>query len=137
MKMALFMFWFHQRFFWFLWSHPWLKSWDQAFVSVPALLLLTPDFLNLKTQISNRTQIWKLKNLLYFSIVILFLYPCTVIGFCLWVRKMAWSRERLPLQYSGLENSMDCIARGVGLYSWAWLSDFHFHLYSYIFYEFI
>ena len=28
-----------------------------------------------------------------------------------------------PLQYSGLENSMDCIAHGV---TWTQLSDFHF-----------
>ena len=26
-----------------------------------------------------------------------------------WFVKSLWSRERLPLQYSGLENSMDCI----------------------------
>ena len=26
-----------------------------------------------------------------------------------WVGKIPWRRERLPLQYSGLENSMDCI----------------------------
>ena len=31
-----------------------------------------------------------------------------------------------PLQYSGLENSMDCIIHGVTK-SWTWLSDFHFH----------
>ena len=31
-----------------------------------------------------------------------------------------------PLQYSGLENSMDCIVRGVTK-SWTRLSDFHFH----------
>ena len=31
-----------------------------------------------------------------------------------------------PLQYSGLENSMDCIVHGVAE-SWIWLSDFHFH----------
>ena len=31
-----------------------------------------------------------------------------------------------PFQYSGLENSMDCIVHGVTK-SWAWLSDFHFH----------
>ena len=30
-----------------------------------------------------------------------------------------------PLQYSGLENSMDFIAHGVAK-SWTWLSDFHF-----------
>ena len=32
-----------------------------------------------------------------------------------------------PLQYSGLENSMDCIVHGVTK-SWTWLSDFHFHI---------
>ena len=31
-----------------------------------------------------------------------------------------------PLQYSGLENSMDCIVHGVAK-SWTQLSDFHFH----------
>ena len=30
-----------------------------------------------------------------------------------------------PLQYSGLQNSMDCIVYGVTK-SWTWLSDFHF-----------
>ena len=28
-------------------------------------------------------------------------------GFDPWVRKIPWRRERIPLQYSGLENSMD------------------------------
>ena len=31
-----------------------------------------------------------------------------------------------PLQYSGVENSMDCIIHGVTK-SWTQLSDFHFH----------
>ena len=31
-----------------------------------------------------------------------------------------------PLQYSGLENSIDWIVHGVAK-SWTWLSDFHFH----------
>ena len=31
-----------------------------------------------------------------------------------------------PLQYSCLENSMDCIIHGVTK-SWTWLSNFHFH----------
>ena len=34
-----------------------------------------------------------------------------------------------PLQYSGLENSMDCIVHGVAK-SWTRLSDFHFHFHS-------
>ena len=33
-----------------------------------------------------------------------------------------------PLQYSGLENSMDCIVHGVAK-SWIQLSDFHTHTY--------
>ena len=37
-----------------------------------------------------------------------------------------------PLQYSGLENSMDCIVHGVAK-SWTRLSDFHFtSLHTYI-----
>ena len=32
-----------------------------------------------------------------------------------------------PVQYSGLEDSMDCIAHGVPK-SWTQLSDFHFHM---------
>ena len=32
-----------------------------------------------------------------------------------------------PLQYSVLENSMDCIVQGVPK-SWTQLSDFHFHV---------
>ena len=33
------------------------------------------------------------------------------------------------LQYSGLENSMDCIVHGVSK-SWTWLKDFHFNPWS-------
>ena len=39
-------------------------------------------------------------------------------------------RKGYPLQYSGLENSMDCIVLGVAK-SWARLSDFHFTSLSY------
>ena len=39
-----------------------------------------------------------------------------------WVGKIPWRRERL-LQYSGLENPMDCVAHGI-TESWTWLSDF-------------
>ena len=35
-----------------------------------------------------------------------------------------------PLQYSGLENSMDCVVHGVSK-SRTLLSDFHFHLHDY------
>ena len=41
-----------------------------------------------------------------------------------------------PLQYSGLENSMDCTVHGITK-GWTWQSDFHFHfslhLIAYIF----
>ena len=48
-----------------------------------------------------------------------------------WVRFLAWEdplekgTAGYPLQYSGLENSMDCIVHGV-IKSWTWLSDFYF-----------
>ena len=49
-----------------------------------------------------------------------------------WVWSLGWEdpleNERLPLQYSGLENSMDCIVHGVAK-SWTQLSNFHFHFY--------
>ena len=35
-------------------------------------------------------------------------------------------RKGYPCQYSGLENSMDCIVHGVAK-SWTRLNDFHFH----------
>ena len=37
-----------------------------------------------------------------------------------------------PLQYSGLENSMDCIVHGVAK-SWTQLSDLHFNFFVYIY----
>ena len=39
-------------------------------------------------------------------------------------------RKGYPLQYSGLENSMDCIVHIGVAKSWTWLSDFHFTLKS-------
>ena len=36
-----------------------------------------------------------------------------------------------PLQYSGMENSMDCIVHGVAK-SWTRLSNFHFHLHVFV-----
>ena len=39
-------------------------------------------------------------------------------------------RKGYPLWFSGLENSMDCIAHRVTM-SQTWLSDFHFHFHSY------
>ena len=98
------------------------------------------------------------------------LLQCRRPGFCPWVRKVPWRRERLPtpvflsflcdsagkestcyvgdlglihglgrspgegkgypLQYSGLENSMDYTVHGVTK-SRTWLSDFHFSLPKY------
>ena len=47
------------------------------------------------------------------------------------VRSLGWEEllekgKHYPLQYSGLENSMDSIVHGVTK-SWTQLSDFHFH----------
>ena len=48
--------------------------------------------------------------------------PSSITG---WGRS-AGEGEGYPLQYSGLENSMDCVVDGVTK-SWTLLSDFHFH----------
>ena len=40
--------------------------------------------------------------------------------------RLTGERKGYPLQYSGLENSMDSIVHGVAK-SQTWLSDFHFH----------
>ena len=49
-----------------------------------------------------------------------------------WVHSLGWKDPLekgtgYPLQYSGLENSMDCIVYGVAK-SQTRLSDFHFHM---------
>ena len=49
-----------------------------------------------------------------------------------WVQSLGWEdplekAKGYPLQYSGLENSMDCIVHGVAK-SRTCLSDFNFHL---------
>ena len=41
--------------------------------------------------------------------------------------KPAGEGKGYPLQYSGLENSMDCIGNGVPK-GWTQLSDFYFHI---------
>ena len=41
--------------------------------------------------------------------------------------KPAGEGKGYPLQYSGLQNSMDCIVNGVPK-GWTQLSDFHFHI---------
>ena len=48
-----------------------------------------------------------------------------------WIRSSGWEDQpgegnRYPLQYSGLENSMDCIVHRIAE-SQTLLSDFHFH----------
>ena len=52
---------------------------------------------------------------------------CRRPGFDPWVGKIPWRRERLPLQYSDLENSMDCTVHGVTK-NRTWLREFHFTL---------
>ena len=47
------------------------------------------------------------------------------LGFNPWVGKIPWRRKGYPLQYSSLENSMDCIVHRVAK-SRTELSDFHF-----------
>ena len=42
-----------------------------------------------------------------------------------WVGKIPWRGKGYPVQYSGLKNSIDCIAHGVAK-SQTQLSDFHF-----------
>ena len=51
---------------------------------------------------------------------------CSRLGFDPWVGKICWRREKLLFQYSGLQNSMDCVVHGVAK-SQKLLSDFHFH----------
>ena len=51
---------------------------------------------------------------------------CRRPGFDPWVGKIPWRRQGYPLQYSGLDNSMDCIVHGVTK-SQTQLSDFHTH----------
>ena len=52
----------------------------------------------------------------------------------IWVRSLGWEGKGYPLQYSGLENSMDCIVHGVAK-SQTWVSNFHFKYYPYLFYQ--
>ena len=52
-----------------------------------------------------------------------------------WVQSLGWEDspgegKGYPLQYSSLENSMDCIVHGVAK-SQTWLSDFHFHFFTF------
>ena len=47
------------------------------------------------------------------------------LGSILGLGRSPGERKGYPLQYSGLENSMDCIVHGVAK-SWTGLSDFHF-----------
>ena len=42
-------------------------------------------------------------------------------------------RKGYPLQYSGLENSMDCIVHGVTK-SLIWSSNFHFHIHARVYF---
>ena len=51
---------------------------------------------------------------------------CRRPGFDPWVEKIPREGEDYPIQYSGLENSMDCIVHGVTK-TQTGLSDFHFY----------
>ena len=55
--------------------------------------------------------------------------PCGRLGFDPWVGRSPGEGKGHPLQYSGLENSKDCIVHGVTK-SWIWLSDFHFTFFT-------
>ena len=52
-------------------------------------------------------------------------------GFVEYAFELLSERKAYPLQYSGLENSMDCIVCGVAK-SQTRLSDFHFQHFQYI-----
>ena len=55
--------------------------------------------------------------------------PGSALPGVLQARTLEWVGKGYPLQYSGLENSMDCIVHGVTK-SQTRLSDFHFHFSS-------
>ena len=83
--------------------------------SVPCLCIVILIFANLadkKLAELKRRQIYKY-NLGYLSVTLRVLGRCPGEG------------KSYPLQYSGLENSMDCIVHGLAK-SWTQLSDFHF-----------
>ena len=76
--------------------------------------------------LTRRTSVGKVMSLLFnilSSLVITFL-PRSKRLLILWLQSQ-WFWKGYPLQYSGLENSMDCIVHGVTK-SQTWLSDFHF-----------
>ena len=54
-------------------------------------------------------------------------YPCNAedLGSIPGLGRSPGEGKGYPLQYSCLENSMDCIVHGISK-SWTWLSDFHF-----------
>ena len=67
--------------------------------------------------------VWLLKHLLYLTCTLVTKdfpdssvgkeFTCNLeTGFDPWVGKIPWRRKKLPLQYSGLENSMDFIVHG-------------------------
>ena len=62
----------------------------------------------------------------------LYIYICNAgdLGSIPGLERSPGEGNRYPLQYSGLENSMDCIFHGVAK-SQTWLSDFHFIGYTF------
>ena len=53
------------------------------------------------------------------------LLQCRRPQFDSWVGKIPWRKDSYPLQYSGLENSKECIVHGIAK-SWTQLGDFDF-----------
>ena len=68
----------------------------------------------------------------YTNISWLYIYICNAgdLGSIPGLERSPGEGNRYPLQYSGLENSMDCIFHGVAK-SQTWLSDFHFIGYTF------
>ena len=79
------------------------------------------------------TFVGKVMSLLFNTLsrlVITFLPRCNVgdLGSIPGLGRSPGKGQGYPLQYSGLENSMDGIVHG-DTKSWTWLSDFHFHFF--------
>ena len=74
-------------------------------------------------------QRFKIKSFLDYTVIKkIYESACNVgnLGSILGMGRSPGEGKGYPLQYSGLENSMDSIVHGVAK-SWTRLSDFHFH----------
>ena len=80
---------------------------------------------------------WTLFNLVLFTTPVFLGFPCGSestlfvgdLGSIPGLGRYLGEGKGYPLQYSGLENSMDCIVHGVAK-SRTWLSNFHFHTFK-------